>query len=64
MAHLAEIDKVPVLEWTDDNCLMEHFRKLKKKVEILFKGPLNNANDSVKCNYIIYWSVEVGMEFS
>ena len=29
---------------------------------ILFKGPLNNANDPVKCNYIIYWSGEVGME--
>ena len=31
-------------------------------MEILFKGPLNNANDLVKCNYIIYWSGEVGME--
>ena len=25
-------------------------------------GPLNNANDPFKCNYIIYWSGEVGME--
>ena len=41
---------------------MEHFRKWKKKVEILFKCPLNNANDPVKCNYIIYWSGEIGME--
>ena len=31
-------------------------------MEILFKGPLNNANDPVKCNYIIYWSGEVGMK--
>ena len=59
MAYLAGIDKGPVLDWTDDNALMECFRKWKKKVEILFKGPLNNANDSVKCNYIIYWSGEV-----
>ena len=62
MAHLAGIDKGPVLDWTDDNGLMECFRKWKKKVEILFKGPLNNTNDPVKCNYIIYWSGEVGME--
>ena len=62
MAHLARIDKGPVLDWTDDNGLMECFRKWKKKVEILFKGPLSNANDPVKCNYIIYWSGEVGME--
>ena len=62
MAHLAGIDKAPVLDWTDDNGLMECFRKWKKKVEILFKGPLNNANDPVKCNYIIYWSGEIGME--
>ena len=51
--------------WTglNDNGLMEHFRKWKKKVEILFKGPLsNNANDPVKCNYIIYWSGEIGVE--
>ena len=62
MAHLAGIDKGPVLDWTDDNGLMECFRKWKKKVEILFKGPLKNDNDLVKCNYIIYWSGEVGME--
>ena len=34
----------------------------RRKVEILFKGPLNNANDPVKCNYVIYWSGEIGME--
>ena len=45
MAHLAGIDKGPVLDWTDDNGLMEHFRKWKKKVEILFRGPLNAAGD-------------------
>ena len=62
MAHLAGIDKGPVLYWTDDNGLMECFRKWKKRVEILFWGPLTNANDTVKCNYIIYWSGETGME--
>ena len=41
---------------------MECFRKWKKKVEILFKGPLTNANNPVKCNYIIYWPGEIGME--
>ena len=46
MAHLAGINKG--MKW--------------KKVEILFKGPLGNANDLVKCNYIIYWSGEVDME--
>ena len=58
MAHLAGINKGPVLDWTDDNGLLEHFRKWKKKVEILFQGPLNAAGDGVKCNYIIYWSGE------
>ena len=62
MAHLAGIDKGPILDWTDDNGLMEYFRKWSKKVEILFKGPLNMANDAVKCNYIIYWSSDTGME--
>ena len=61
MAHLAGINKGPVLDWTGDNGLMECFRKW-KKVEILLKGPLKNANDPVKCNYIIYWSGEVGMK--
>ena len=61
MAHLAGINKGPVLDWTDDNGLLEHFRKWKKKVEILFQSPLTNANDAVKCNYIIYWSGETGM---
>ena len=31
-------------------------------MEVLFKGPLNMANDAVKCNYIIYCSGETGME--
>ena len=31
MAHLVGIDKGPVLDWTDDNSLMEHFRKWKKR---------------------------------
>ena len=62
MAHLAGIDKGPLLDWTDDNGLLECFRKLKKKVEILFGGPLNAAGDGVKCNYIIYWSGETEME--
>ena len=62
MAHFAGINKGPVLDWTDDNGLLEHFRKWKKKVEILFWSPLTNANDAVKCNYIIYWSGETGME--
>ena len=46
MVHLAGIDKGPILDWTDDNGLMEHYRKWKEKVEVLFKGPLNTANDS------------------
>ena len=62
MTHLAGIDKGPVLDWTDDNGLLECFRKWKKKVEILFWGPLNAVGDGVKCNYVIYWSRETGME--
>ena len=31
-------------------------------MEVLFKGPLNTANDAVRCNYIIYWSGDTGME--
>ena len=62
MACLAGIDKGPVLDWTDDNGLMEHYCKWRKKVEVLFEGPLNNASDPVKCDYIIYWSGGTGME--
>ena len=62
MVHLAGINKGPILNWTDENGLMECFRKWRKKVEILFKGPLDMANDTVKCNYIIYWSGDTGME--
>ena len=32
-------------------------------MEVLFKGPLNTANDAVNCNYSIYWSGEIEMEF-
>ena len=62
MADIAGINKDPVKDWTNDNGLDEHYRKWKKKVEVLFKGPLNAANDSVKCNYIVYWSGDHGMD--
>ena len=62
MAHLTGIDKGPILDWTNDNGLLKHFSKWKKKIQILFRGPLNSANDAVKCNYIMYWSGENGME--
>ena len=62
MAHLTGIDKGPEMDWTNDNGLDEHYRKWKKKVEVLFKGPLNSAIDAIKCNYIIYWSGDHGMD--
>ena len=62
MTYLTGIDKDPILDWTDDNGLMEHYRIWKKKMEVLFWNPLNMANYAAKCNYIIYWSRETGME--
>ena len=31
-------------------------------ITVLFKGPLNAVAEGVKCNYIIYWSGDHGME--
>ena len=62
MTHLVGIDKGPVMEWTNDSGLRERYRKWKKHVEVLFKGPLNNVAHGVKCNYIIYWSGDHGMD--
>ena len=31
-------------------------------MEVLFKGPLNGLTEAVKCNYIIYWSGDHGMD--
>ena len=54
--------KVLKWDWTNGNGLDECYRKWKKKVEVLFKGPLNSAIDSIKCNYIIYWSGDHGLD--
>ena len=62
MTHLVRIDKGPVMDWTNDIGLGERYRKWKKWVEVLFKGPLNTVAEGVKCNYIIYWSGDHGME--
>ena len=37
MAHLVGIDTGPVLDWTDDNGLLEHFRKWKKRCKFSSK---------------------------
>ena len=31
-------------------------------MEVLFLGPLNAVNESVKCNYVIYWIGDHGMD--
>ena len=62
MTHLVGFDKGPVMDWTNDMGLGERYRKWKKRVEVLFKGPLNTVAEGVKCNYIIYWSGDHGME--
>ena len=59
MAHLAGIDKGPVLDWTDDNGLLEHGSENgRRKWRFSSEGPLATTNDAVKCNYIIHWSSE------
>ena len=62
MAHLAGIDKGLEMDWTNDNGLDECYRKWKKRVEVLFNGPLNSATEAIKCNYVIYWSGDNGMD--
>ena len=44
------------MDWTNDSGLDEHYRKWKKQLEVLLKGPLSELTDAVKCNYVIYWS--------
>ena len=62
MAHLVGIDKGPIMDWTNDSGLDECYRKWKKRVGVLFKGPLNGVAEAVKCNYVIYWSSDHGMD--
>ena len=31
-------------------------------MEVLFRGPLNGVTEAVKCNYLIYWSGDHGMD--
>ena len=62
MAHLIGIDKGPVMDWTNDTGLDECYRKWKKQVEVLFKGPLSEVTETIKCNYVIYWSGDHGMD--
>ena len=46
MTHLVGIDKGPVLDWTNDIGLAERYRKWKKRVEVLFKGPLSTVGEA------------------
>ena len=62
MAHLVAIDKGPVMDWTNDSGLDECYRKWKKWLEVLFKGPLSELTDAVKCNYVVYLSSDHGMD--
>ena len=62
MTYLVGIDMGPVMDWANDLGLDEWYRKWKKWVELLFKGPLNAVAEGVKCNYVIYWSGDHGMD--
>ena len=52
------------LSWigTNDTGLDECYRKWKKRVKVLFLGPLSEATETIKCNYMIYWSGDHGMD--
>ena len=41
---------------------MECYQIWKTHVEILFHWPLNTAGDGIRCNYLIYWAGEMGMD--
>ena len=62
MAHLVGIDKGPVMDCINDTGLDECYRKWKKQVEVLFKRLLNEVTEAIKCNYVIYWSGDHGMD--
>ena len=62
MSHLVGIDKGPVMDWTNDSGLDEHYRKWKKHVEVLFNGPLSGVNEGVKCSCVIYWGGDLRMD--
>ena len=64
MAHLVGINKGPVMDWINDSGLDEHFRKWKKQLEILFRGPLGELTDAVKCNYVICNEMQVHRFFN
>ena len=50
------------MEWTNDSGLGERYRKWKEMSRGTIQGPLNNVGEGVKCNYIIYWSGDHGMD--
>ena len=50
------------MDWTNDTGLDERYRKWKKWVEVLFKCPLSEVIETIKCNYVIYWSGDHGMD--
>ena len=58
MAHLVGIDKGPVMDWTNDTGLDEYYRKWK----YYSTGPLSEVTETIKCNYVIYWSGDHGMD--
>ena len=63
MTHLVGIDKGPVMDWTNDSGLDEWYRKWKiMSGRVLFKGPLNGVMEGVKCNYVVYWNGDHGMD--
>ena len=53
MTHLVSIDNGPVMDWTNVSGLDEWYRKWKKQVEVLFKGPLNGVMEGVE---IMEWT--------
>ena len=63
MMHLVGIDKGPVMDWTNDIGLGERYRKWKKRVEVLFKGPLNAVAEGVKwqLHHLLEWRPRNGV---
>ena len=62
MASASFIDKGPSMDWSTDENLYSQFKMWKQRCELLFTGPMAKIDDEIKCEHLLYWSGERGIE--
>ena len=52
----------PKIDWTPGPDLTQRLKRFRQKCELLFEGPLKARTNEQRCNYLLLWTGDYGLD--